>query len=217
MGANTQEIRFNASHGVPFNMGPVIRVVTEQDAEEVAGIYEPIVAETHISFESTPPSPPEIADRIQSTLVEYPWLVCEYNERVTGYAYAGAHKERDAYQWGVDVSVYVAEDYRGHGVARGLYASLLELLRKQGFYTAYAVIALPNPASVGLHESLGFTQVGVYEKAGYKQGEWRDVGHWERVLQSHSESPVPPVPFSEVLESDDLNGLLAHGEASISL
>jgi phosphinothricin acetyltransferase len=106
-------------------------------------------------------------------------LVCEYDGHILGYAYASSHKERPAYQWAVDVSVYVDEAWRRKGVASALYESLFALLDVQGLSNAYAVIALPNDQSVAFHESHGFEPVGVYTDVGYKHGEWRDVGHWE--------------------------------------
>lgn len=179
-------------------MSATVRVADEGDAEAITDIYAPVVEETHISFETTPPSPDEMADRIRNTLERFPWLVCVHDGSVVGYSYVSPHEDRPAYQWGVDVSVYVAEGWRRHGVARCLYESLFALLREQGLYTAYAVIALPNHGSVGLHESLGFERVALYEQAGYKHGDWHDVGHWERSLQRRPASPSPPTPFSEL-------------------
>ncbi|WP_266076823.1 arsinothricin resistance N-acetyltransferase ArsN1 family B [Haladaptatus caseinilyticus] len=175
-----------------------VRSVTVEDAPQIAAIYDPIVRDTVISFETDPPDDAEMADRIRKTLPTYPWLVCEHDDSILGYAYAGAHRSRDAYRWSVDVSVYVHADYRRSGIGRGLYESLLALLRKQGFYNAYAGIALPNAASVGLHESLGFEQVGVYEAVGYKNGAWHDVGWWHRRLHPLDDDPEPPSVFSDL-------------------
>lgn len=198
-------------------MDATVRVAIEGDAGPITNIYTPIVEDTHLSFETTPPSEDEMVDRILDTLERFPWLVCEHDGTVVGYAYASPHNDRSAYQWGADVSVYVAEQWRRNGVARGLYESLFALLRRQGFYRAYAVIALPNPPSVALHESLGFERVGLYEKAGYKHGEWRTVGHWERLLQSHKTPPSPPIPFGELQRSGDINDALLTGESALRL
>ena len=198
-------------------MGPTIRAALEEDAGAIAALYTPIVEDTHISFETTPPSVEELAARIRDTVERFPWLVCEYDGQIVGYSYAGSHNDRPAYQWGVDVSVYVAEQWHRHGVARGLYETLFALLRAQGFFTAYAVIALPNPSSVRFHEALGFEQVGRYEKAGFKHGEWRDVGHWERTLQARETPPSPPTPFSVSRTAPDVDAALRTGEATIRL
>lgn len=198
-----------------------IRLADEADAPAIRAIYAPIVANTVVSFEDEPPSEAEMADRIFDTLSRYPWLVCERegpdrdDSEIAGYAYAGQHRERGAYRWSVDVSAYVAEDHRRHGVATGLYESLFALLRTQGFHNAYAGIALPNPASVALHESLGFEQVGVYESVGYKRGAWRDVGWWQLTLQERTDDPEKPRPLSAVEGTAAFETALSAGESSV--
>ena len=166
-----------------------IRLATAGDAGPVADIYAPNVAGSIVSFESEPPGADEMRRRIEGTLEGYPWLVCERGGRVLGYAYAGAHGSRAAYRWSVDVSVYVDGEAHRTGVGRALYTSLFAALRVQGFYNAYAGATLPNPASVGLHEAMGFRPVGMYRKVGYKTGAWRDVGWWHLALP-----PMRPQP-----------------------
>ena len=114
----------------------LIRLAGEGDAPQIADIYAPVVRDTIISFETEPPSAEEIARRVRDTLVRWPWLVCERDGEVLGYAYAGAHRSRAAYQWSVDVSAYVREDARQRGVGRALYTSLIAALDLQGFYNA---------------------------------------------------------------------------------
>lgn len=196
-------------------MGPAVRLAAEGDAEAITDIYTPIVERTHISFETTPPSVEEMARRVRATVERLPWLVCKFDGRVVGYAYASTHNDRPAYRWGVDVSAYVDERWRRRSVARGLYESLVALLRLQGLYTAYAVIALPNQPSVSFHEALGFERVGVYRRAGFKNGEWHDVGHWERSLQPHETPPEPPKPLGELRNTDAYRDALEAGEAVI--
>jgi L-amino acid N-acyltransferase YncA len=145
-----------------------IRPAKPSDGAAVAAIYAPYVAETAISFEVEAPSAAQMADRIESVTRVYPWLVAEGGGLVVGYAYAGRHREREAYKWSVDVAVYVHTHAQRQGLGRALYSKLLELVRGQGFCNAYAGITLPNPASVGLHEAMGFKAVGVYENVGYK-------------------------------------------------
>jgi L-amino acid N-acyltransferase YncA len=169
-----------------------IRLASSSDASGILAIYEPIVRETAISFELEPPTLVEMQARIEAVGAIFPWLVADSNDSILGYAYASHHRERPAYQWSVDVSVYVAEPARGRGVARALYEQLLSLLVELGYYAAYAGIALPNDASVALHESMGFKPIGVYRNVGYKLGRWRDVGWWQRELQAHSVEPRPP-------------------------
>jgi L-amino acid N-acyltransferase YncA len=188
-----------------------IRFALDHDAAGVAAIYRPIVEATPISFETEAPDAAAIGRRMRETQATHPWLVCEWEGDIAGYAYASAHRVRAAYQWSADTSVYVRQDHRGRGVGRGLYASLLALLRLQGFVNAYAGITLPNAGSVGLHEAVGFTPVGVYQRVGYKLGAWHDVGWWQLALQPHRLTPPPPLPLPAVLDRPDLAALVATG------
>src|SRR5262245_39478674 len=158
---------------------PQIRLARESDADALAAIYGPIVESTAISFETIVPDAHEMARRVNETLRSHPWLICDLDSRVIGYAYATKHRLRGAYQWSVDTSVYTDGRYRRQGVGQGLYRSLVGILAAQGFFNAYAGIALPNPASVALHESVGFRALGVYRRVGYKLGRWHDVGWWQ--------------------------------------
>lgn len=175
----------------------MLRLATPDDAEGVVAIYAPIVRDTIISFELEPPDADEVARRIEATLRERPWLVWDEGGRMLGYAYASRHRERAAYQWSVDVSAYVHPDARRRGLARNLYRALFELLARQGYRQAFAGITLPNPASVGFHEALGFRPVGVYRAVGFKLGAWHDVGWWQRPLTDDPGPPAAaPAPFS---------------------
>ena len=199
-----------------MNLGPVgeetnIRLATARDAGQTAEIYAPIVRSTIISFEFDPPTADEMRQRIVNTLKRFPWLVCERGGKVLGYAYAGTHSARAAYQWSVGVSAYVREGERSMGVGRALYSSLFAVLNLQGFYNAYAGISLPNPASVGLHESMGFRPVGVYRGVGYKLGAWHDVGWWQMSLRERGASPDPPIDLPLVLESEEWKEALVSG------
>ena len=162
-----------------------IRTATTDDAPAIAAIYAPIVRETAISFELEPPTVDEMGTRIATTLQRFPWLVSlDASGRVSGYVYASKHRERAAYQWSVDVTAYVRSDARGQGIGKQLYKSLLEELKTLGYAQAFAGIALPNAASVALHESMGFEPLGIYRKVGYKLNAWHDVGWWQRSIQA---------------------------------
>jgi L-amino acid N-acyltransferase YncA len=192
-----------------------IRMARGSDAAAIARIYRPFVESTIVSFETAPPEPSQIADRIAATTARYPWLVCEWDGRVAGYAYATRHRDRTAYQWSVDTSAYVDPDWWRRGVGRGLYRSLVGILSAQGFVNAYAGIALPNPASVGLHESVGFRPVGVYRAVGYKLGAWHDVGWWELRLRSLEHLPAEPTDVTVIQRRGDWSALLAAGQSAI--
>jgi L-amino acid N-acyltransferase YncA len=194
-----------------------LRLATRNDATGIAEIYRPIVESTPISFELEPPDAEEIAQRIEKTLTAYPWLVCEYEDRLAGYAYASRHRERAAYQWSVDASVYVHSDFRRRGVGLALYTSLLRILIAQGYYNVYAGITLPNAGSVGLHESVGFEPLGVYRNVGHKFGAWHDVGWWELALQAKTATPQPPRKLAEVQADPSWQEMLAAGLSCIRL
>jgi len=192
-------------------MTATIRLATEADAEGIVAIYAPIVRETAISFEVEAPDVNAMRRRITETLAHLPWLVCERRGEVLGYAYASTHRTRAAYQWSVDVSVYVHARIRRSGVGKALYTSLLRFLDLQGFYNVYAGITLPNPASVRLHESLEFQPVGVYRAVGYKLGAWHDVGWWHLALRPHAVPPGPPVDFGQIQDAPESHTALAAG------
>lgn len=189
----------------------VIRLAVPEDGSELARIYRPAVEEHPTSFELSAPDGTEMGRRVAALLPRFPWLVGVEGEALIGYAYASAHRERAAYGWSVEVSAYV--DARAHrrGVARALYKSLLAVLGLQGFQNAYAGIALPNPASTGFHEAMGFRAVGTYHRVGFKHGQWRDVRWYERSLGEHPASPAPPRPLATVLTEPAFQAALASG------
>jgi phosphinothricin acetyltransferase len=175
-----------------------VRLAESRDAGGVQAIYAPIVVSTPISFEVEAPTVAEIAGRIAKTMPAHPWLVAEDRGQLAGYAYAGPHRSRAAYRWSVDVSAYVHPDWRRRGVGRSLYAALLAVLALQGYQEACAGITLPNPASVGLHQALGFVPVGVYRRVGWKLGAWHDVGWWQRSLTKSRDEPGEPQPLDRL-------------------
>jgi L-amino acid N-acyltransferase YncA len=181
----------------------MIRLATAEDAPAIAAIYAPYVRDTPITFESVPPAPAEMAERIAATLPRWPWLVREQDGQIQGYAYAGAFAQRVCYRWSVTCTVYVHAEHRRRGIGRGLYRALLAMLAVQGFRSAYAGITLPNEGSVSLHEAMGFEQVGVYHDAGHKLGRWHDVAWFQRALQPGApraeEEPAEPLDVDAVL------------------
>jgi phosphinothricin acetyltransferase len=175
-----------------------IRLARREDGEAAAGIYGSIVRETAISFETTPPTAAEMAARIAGVNRDHAWLVAEEGVSVLGYVYAGKHRDPGAYAWSTNTSVYLRKDARGKGLGRALYRALFKVLKAQNYRTAFAGIALPNAASVRLHESIGFTHLGTYVRVGFKFGRWHDVGWWQLPLAEGFHPPLPIVPLSKL-------------------
>jgi L-amino acid N-acyltransferase YncA len=194
----------------------IIRLASTEDAPAIARIYRPVVEATAVSFETEPPDANEMHRRVAETLMAYPWLVLECDSEVVGFAYASRHRTRAAYRWSVDTSAYVDERFRRQGIGHGLYVSLFAILSAQGFANAYAGIALPNPASVALHEHVGFKAIGVFQSVGYKLGAWRDVGWWHRPLRSNDRPPPPEIQsLEEVKKNATWPALLTKGSTVV--
>ncbi|MBV9881399.1 MAG: N-acetyltransferase [Sphingomonadaceae bacterium] len=179
--------------------GVRIRRVTADDAAAIATIYAPYVRTTAVSFELEAPDIAEIAARIASGGDLYPWLVaCDDRGGLLGYAYAAAFRSRPAYRFAVETTVYVAEGAHRRGIGGALYRALLPVLEAQGYTQAIGAITVPNDASIRLHEAFGFVRAGTYEQVGYKLGEWRSVGLWQRPLAPMQAEPEEPRPVSAV-------------------
>lgn len=188
-----------------------LRVARPDDAAAMQAIYAPLVRETAISFEVAPPTVGEMQERIAHTIPRFPWLVCADGEQICGYAYASRHRERPAYQWSVDVSVYIHAAWRRQGIGHALYTSLFAILRAQGFVNVCAGIALPNPGSVRLHEAMGMQPIGVYRQVGFKLGDWHDVGWWQGMLHALPADPAIPMTLTELEQMPHWEALLATG------
>lgn len=162
-----------------------IRSATVEDAVRIADIYNPYVANTAISFEESPVTPQEMAARIRKVqAADLPWLVAEHEGVAVGYAYATKWKERHAYRFSVECTVYASTHFKGKGVGRALYGVLFPALKQAGCHAVIAGIALPNPSSIRLHEHIGMSKVAHYPQVGFKFGQWHDVGNWQIVLSS---------------------------------
>jgi phosphinothricin acetyltransferase len=173
----------------------VVRDASPQlDAEPCAAIYAPYVTDTAISFETEPPSPAQMGERIAAAARTHAWLVLEDDGRVVGYAYGLPFRTRAAYRWACEVSVYLERDHRRRaGGGRALYDRLLTRLAERGYRTALAGMTLPNAASEGFHRALGFEPVGIYRRVGYKRGAWHDVAWAQRTLADGDDPPREPI------------------------
>lgn len=173
----------------PMQSHQTIRWAHADDAEAIAEIYAQSVVESVVSFEAVAPDADEMRARMARVQAAGPWLVCEQAGRVVGYSYAGRHRERAAYRWCLDGSIFVDRAHHRRGVGRALYGVLLSLARAQGYCAMHAGITLPNAASAGLHEAFGFRPVAVFPKVGWKLGAWHDVGWWQLELAARDAAP----------------------------
>ena len=161
----------------------MVRQATKTDMAEIRDIYNYYVKTTTVSFEEEPVSEDEMISRMEAkTAAGFPWLVYEEDGSVLGYAYAGRWKERSAYRYCAETTVYVKNGLQGKGIGSALYAKLLKELRANGLHTVMAVITLPNEASRALHERFGFQKSACFKEVGYKFDRWLDVGYWELLL-----------------------------------
>ncbi len=181
-----------------------VRLATVGDAPELLAIYAPYVTSTPITFEYEVPSVTEFETRIKTVSDRFPWLVCEADGKIAGYAYISPHYERAAYQWDAELSIYLSEAYHRLGIALNLYKCLFELAAAQGYCNLYSLITVPNEPSMGLHAACGFHPVGTYPHTGYKFGTWYDMCVLEKPLRDFQES-FNPQPTKSI---QDLNPAL---------
>ena len=175
-----------------------IRLANSSDAVSILDIYAPFILNTSFTFETEVPTPEAFVQRIIKYQEKWPWLVCEIDGMVAGYAYATHHRERAAYQWCVESSVYVHDNFQQKGIAAALYAALLEILKYQGCRNVYAGITLPNEKSTAFHKRFGFSWLADYENIGYKLGKWNTVSWWQLKLNEYSIDPATPLKFNTI-------------------
>lgn len=176
----------------------VIRPVREEDADGILRIYEYYIRETAVTFECEVPSADDFRRRVKSISAVYPYLVCLIDGKPAGYAYAVRQRERAAYAWNAELSVYVEESYQRRGIARALYTCLMEILALQHVRNVYGGVTLPNPGSEKLHGSFGFRKAGTFRRTGYKLGRWRDVAWYEKSIGTDGSAPAPFCPVGEI-------------------
>jgi phosphinothricin acetyltransferase len=175
-----------------------IRFAQPGDAAQILAIYAPYCDSSVVSFETAAPSREQMADRIVKVSANYPWLVADIDGRIAGYVYATRFRERAGYRWTTEVAVYVGAGVQRRGVGRALYTGLFSILRSQNYFKAVAGITVPNSASVGLHESVGFRPMGNFEGVGHKAGKWLSVGWWLKELQPEILDPPEPLSLAKL-------------------
>jgi L-amino acid N-acyltransferase YncA len=195
-------------------MNPVIRLATPADAAAILDIYAPYIQHTSLTFETEVPTVEAFAERIQNYLLNWPWLVCDVDGVIAGYAYGARYRERVAYQWCCESSIYMHDDFQKAGIGRILYKTLFDILKIQRFNNVYAVINLPNEKSVAFHEHCGFEYFATYEKVGWKLGRWKNVGWWKLQVNEYGDDPAAPIKFAE-LDKGFLPGLLQQRSVEI--
>lgn len=186
-----------------------IRIATARDAADLLKIYAPYVEKTAITFEKEIPSKEEFADRIRSVLEKYPYLVAVVDDEIAGYAYAGAFKDRAAYDWAVETSVYVAMDKKRMGIGKMLYQALEKMLKEQNILNLYACIAYPPiedeflaKDSVHFHEHMGYRIVGEFDRCGYKFDRWYNMVFMEKQIGKHLKNQPKVKWFSQIKENE---------------
>jgi phosphinothricin acetyltransferase len=189
-------------------MNPTIRLAEKRDVPGILEIYSPFILETAVTFEETVPDEESFWKRIQEIMTELPFLVCEIDGRIAGYAYASAYRSRASYRWTKEVSVYVHPDFHRKRVAQALYTSLNEMVRYQGIADLLAIITIPNDSSVAFNEQFGYRKCGEFLKVGYKLGQWQNVGWFELFLQDEAQSPK-----GRILTMNEISGLPIFREA----
>ncbi|MBT2142985.1 MULTISPECIES: GNAT family N-acetyltransferase [unclassified Rhodanobacter] len=186
----------------------MIRTARDEDAAAIHAIYAPSVSAGVATFETELPGVDAMRERLRARLQHYPWLVWDEAGEVLAYAYAGRFRERAAYDWIAETSIYVHADAQRRGIARRLYGVLLDVMRLQGITQAVGVITLPGTASVAMHQAMGFASAGVWRQCGYKLGQWWDVGVWQKELQPAATPPPAVTPFPALADTPALRALL---------
>ena len=188
-----------------------------RDARQVAAIYYPYVINTHITFEYAPPNGSVIASRMKSQQEKFPWLVCEHERELMGFAYGSSFRSQQAYDWSVETTIYVREAAHNLGIGSALYETLIKCLRLQGYMSAVGVIALPNEPSVSLHNKFGYKEIGILPDAGYKPGSWYDVAIWRLKLNEASPTPEKIVSIDDITNTLNFDKILETGSSKISI
>jgi phosphinothricin acetyltransferase len=196
-------------------MSTTISIASVFDGPQIHAIYAPAVSELPTSFETEVPGVDEIVRRIDQTLANYPYLVADRNGEVISYVYARRWRARPAYDWDVEITVFVKDGVQGKGVGRAMYTALTRLLAAQGYVNAMAAITVPNEASTSFHESMGFHRAGSFPASGFKLDTWHTVEFWWLQLADIPDEPQPPIPFKTFRQFPECEKILAEATAML--
>lgn len=192
-----------------------IRFATLEDAEAILAIYAEYIVNTGVTFEIEVPTIEQFRERMRRITEQFPWLVCEIDGVIAGYAYGSKHGERAAYRWSADLSVYIDEKYHRRGIASALYRAVMELLRLQGYFTVYAGVSTPNEKSEAFHSAFGFRNLGEFRKVGYKLGLWRGVAWYEMPLAEYVAEPAETTTIGVIRQTKDCEEILSRYVTSV--
>lgn len=170
-----------------------IQFVEKDDYQQILHIYQPYIEKTAITFEYDVPSIEEFSKRIDDIKKDLPYLVVKDENKVLGYAYASHYRGRQAFAWDVELSIYLDENITHQGIGTQLYDELMSLLKKQGYFRAYACITYPHPMSISFHQKYGFKMIGIFHQAGYKFDQWLDVAWMEYSIQDGVPKPIKKI------------------------
>ena len=193
-----------------------IRLANENDYSSILKIYEPFIRETFVTFEYKVPSFDEFAKRMAKIQKIFPLLVCEAEGNVAGYAYISRFREREAYDWSVESSIYIDTAHQGKKFGKALYIALVELSELAGYRNIYGVVTMPNEKSEKLHKSLGFETVGTLKNVGYKFGKWLDVKYLSLNIKEYTDSPHKPKRMDEILVTAEYNEIMEKVQSIIN-
>jgi phosphinothricin acetyltransferase len=200
-----------------MNSKYTIRLATPADAAGMLDIYKYYVENTAYTFEYDVPSVEEFKSRIQAVIPHFPWLVCELDGQIAGYAYAHKHRDRSAYQWSPESTIYLDHNYHGKGLARVLYETLFAILKLQGFFNVYAGVSSTNENSTAFHKALGFEEIGLFRNIGYKLGEWHSNMWYQLHLAKHVSEPATPELFGTMKRSPEIAAILREANVQLQL
>lgn len=193
-----------------------VRLATAADAGGMLKIYGHYVLHSSATFEYEIPSEEEFARRINAVIPDFPWLVCLCGGAIVGYAYAHKHRERAAYQWSPESTIYIAAAHHGTGIAQIMYRTLFTMLKMQGFYNVYASVLSTNTSSNKFHLAAGFEWIGLFKNIGYKLGEWHSNNWYQLHLSSHILNPPPPKTMLEMWNDTAFEELLMTANEELS-